>query len=125
MDDMNLDVGDRTIKQEYLDNVLEPFMPYFELEEEIGFKTVEKIKNELDNISDEPLLRFDLSTEFMLANSSDFIHWLILQDKLDWNKAGYDYKPTMWTDGDIYIEAIRIFDNLKKNPFRIKEIIKW
>ena len=41
-----IDVGDRTIKQEYLDNVLEPFMPCFELEEEIGFKTVEKIKDE-------------------------------------------------------------------------------
>lgn len=116
-----IDVGYRTINQVYIDNVLEPFMPCFELEEKIGFKTIEKIKDELDNLSD---LGFDMSTEFMLANSYDFIHWLILQDRLDWNKAGYDYKPTMWIDGDIYIEATRIFNNLKKNPFRIKEIIK-
>ena len=49
-----IDVGDRTIKQEYIDNVLEPLMPYFELEEKIGFKTIEKIKDELDNLSDLP-----------------------------------------------------------------------
>ena len=51
-----IDVGDRTIKQEYIDNVLEPLMPYFELEEKIGFKTIEKIKDELDNLSDLPLI---------------------------------------------------------------------